>query len=220
MLERLRVECGVSGSTITDVALVTGEHLRLKNWLISAWVDIQSEHQGQWSFLRTSTSESISSGTINPTLTDAATINLFKIDSFRVAEGTSGLRGDSTPMEYVPWDEYWSGIGVDTTTTGQPRYFSIKAGTKALYLSPKVDATGCKIYFDYFRTPVELSANGDTPAIASQYHMAPVYRAMLRYGRYEVAPEILQEAGREYRELKLKMELDYLPPVMFGDPLA
>jgi len=33
LLERYRVECGVSGSPITDVGTVRNEHARLKGWL-------------------------------------------------------------------------------------------------------------------------------------------------------------------------------------------
>ena len=42
----------------------------------------------------------------------------------------------------------------------------------------------------YYKTPSELSAATDTPALPTRYHMLIVYRAMMLYGAFEAAQEL------------------------------
>jgi hypothetical protein len=51
LVNRLRQNCGVSGSDLTTVVSQTGESLRLCNWINEAWMDIQSVFHG-WQWMR------------------------------------------------------------------------------------------------------------------------------------------------------------------------
>ena len=55
LVNRARVECGVSGASnaLTTVQNATGESARMANWINSAWVDIQTAKE-DWQWLRTS----------------------------------------------------------------------------------------------------------------------------------------------------------------------
>jgi len=50
--------------------------------------------------------------------------------------------------------------------------------------------------------------------------MAIVYRAMMYYAGYEAAPEVLSRGDFEYRRLYSRMEIDQLPTIVSGPPLA
>ena len=76
------------------------------------------------------------------------------------------------------------------------------------------------LYYDYQTEPVELEDNIDVPACPKKFHMVIVYEAMQKYGRYEIAPEILSEAKTDGDRLMFRLKLDQLPPITFGGPLA
>jgi hypothetical protein len=50
--------------------------------------------------------------------------------------------------------------------------------------------------------------------------MIIVYRAMMYYAGYEAAPEVLARGDFEYRRLYSRMEIDQLPTIVSGAPLA
>jgi len=220
LVERLRVECGVSGSPITDVETLSGEHLRLRNWAASAWVDIQTEHEGQWAFMRNESAHTVAQydSIISPPEWLAENVNTWKIDSFRISElGTP--RSKSVPLDFLPYDQFIAGPGLDVSGYAKPRYFTVRPGDKALILAPGADAA-YTLFYEYQAEPVDLEDNDDVPACPKKFHMVIVYEAMLRYGRYEIAPEILSEAREGRDKLLFRLKLDQLPAITFGGPLA
>jgi len=220
IVERLRVECGVSGRPITDVETLTGEHLRLKQWTASAWIDIQSEYEGLWAFMRTESAHTISAyeSLITPSEWVAESVNTWKIDSFRIA-AAGRPRSRSVPLVFLPYDQFITGPGLDVTAWAQPRYFTVRPGDKALIVAPGADA-GYTLFYEYQAEPVALEDNEDVPACPAKFHMLLVYEAMMKYGRYEIAPEILSQAREDRDRMMFKLKLDQLPAITFGGPLA
>ena len=220
LVERLRVECGVSGSPITDVETLTGEYLRLRNWTASAWVDIQTEHEGQWGFMRVSSTHLIGQyqSILSPAEWAAGRVNTWKIDSFRIA-ASGDPRSKSDPVDFLPYDQFVAGPGLDVSEWAKPRYFTIRPGDKALIVAPGADAA-YTLFYEYQSEPIEMEDNVDVPACPSKFHMVIVYEAMLKYGRYEMAPEILSEARADRDRLLFRLKLDQLPSITFGGPLA
>jgi hypothetical protein len=220
MLERLRDECGVSGGPITSVTNVRGEHLRLKNWLIEAWNEIQTEHQGRWGFMRVSSSTTIpvNATLLYPAEWSAETVDYWKRDSFRIS-ALGEAREKSIPLIPIDYDSFVNGVGLDTSTTGRPLYFTVRDGDKALIVAPKADAE-YTMFFDYYSVPELLEDDDDVPRLPKKFHMLPVYEAMLSYGRYENAIEILSQITPKRDKMKFRLKLDQLPNMIFGAPLA
>jgi hypothetical protein len=220
MLERYRVECGVSGSAITDVTAVTGEHLRLRNWLQAALLDIQSEGGGLWEFLRAESSHTVPIGgsLLNIAEWAAGAVNKWKIDEFRISAYGDG-RALSVPLQYVPYDQFRNGIGLSVTPAAKPLYFTVRRGDTAILVSPQADQV-YTLYFDYWSVPVGVDDDADVPVLPAQYHMLPVYRAMIDYGYFEAAPEVLARARERHDEMMFKMKVGYLPGPTWGGPLA
>ena len=220
MLERLRVECGVSGQPITNVATVTGEHLRLKNWLQQANLAIQSESNGLWEFLRAESSHTIpvNGSLLNIAEWSAGVVHLWKVDEFRIAPFNTS-RAQSTEMQYAPYDTFRNGVGLSVTPAGKPMYFTIRRSDQAIIVAPAADAQ-YTLYFDYWLRPVGIDDNADVPILPPDYHMLPVYRAMIDYGFYEAAPEVLNRAQQRHDDMMFKLKLLALPGPTFGAPLA
>jgi hypothetical protein len=47
-----------------------------------------------------------------------------------------------------------------------------------------------------------------------------VYRAMMFYAGYEAAPEVYQRGELEFKRLMNRLEIDQLPDMVSGPPLA
>lgn len=220
LLERLRVECGVSGQPITDVTTVTGEHLRLKNWLQSAVLDIQRQSGGLWEFLRREGSHTIpvDGSLLSIAEWSAEAVAQWKIDEFRIAPfGTA--RGLSIPMVFVPYDQFRNGVGLLTTPAAKPIYFTVRRGDKAVLVAPQADAQ-YTLFFDYWSAPIAVEDDDDQPPFPLEFHMLAVYKAMQDYGLYEAAPEVVQRARDRYDEMIFTLRLQQLPPPTWGGPLA
>jgi hypothetical protein len=75
---------------------------------------------------------------------------------------------------------------------------------------------------EYYYAPVEFTAATDVPpdVFPNRYHMMIVYRAMMFYGGYESAPEVYQRGETEFKRLMNLVDIDQLPTLISGPPLA
>ena len=91
--------------------------------------------------------------------------------------------------------------------------------SKALGLGP-TPAAGYTIIGEYYKVPAEMSADSDTPALPAKFHLAIVYRAMLSYGLYEAAPEVIQRAQVETDKWTRRIMVDQIGEIGWGGALA
>lgn len=89
----------------------------------------------------------------------------------------------------------------------------------ALALGPVPDA-GYTIVGDYYSAPSELVANTDTPALPAKFHLAIVYKAMISYGMYEAATEVVQRGQMETDKWMRRIHVDQMPDITTGGSLA
>ena len=54
----------------------------------------------------------------------------------------------------------------------------------------------------------------------ARYHMAVVYKAMQKYGAYEAAPEVYARGEKGAKRYMQMLEIDQMPGVTNGPPLA
>ena len=71
---------------------------------------------------------------------------------------------------------------------------------------------------EYQRAVTTLTANADTPIYPSEYHMLPVYRAMMSYGRYTGASEVYEDGKNNYARMLSEMERTQLPEILSECP--
>ena len=85
LVNRARVECGVSGGDLATTAGATGENARFTNWANTAYIDIQTARE-DWDFLRGTFDFQTVAQQQNYSPTDAGVASDFgnwKRDSFR-----------------------------------------------------------------------------------------------------------------------------------------
>lgn len=220
LVQRLQQECGVSGSAIVTTLNQNGENKRLVDWINSAWYDIQGVNE-DWQWLRTTTT--FTTIAHQPTYTtaqcNAINFGMWARDTFRNYVTSTGITSEIF-MDYIDYETWRDGYyyGALRNTLSRPTVMSI-APDKSICVGPIADE-GYTLLGDYFTAPVYLSGDTDTPAMPEKFHMAIVYRAMMFYGMYEAAQEVVQRGTVEYKRLLRRMESDRMPEVVAGAALA
>jgi len=212
------VGAGAPGTTLNQ----TGNNLRLVNWVDAAWMDIQMAHN-DWNWMRTSLTpfptvagQQNYSPTTDLSLTD---FGAWARDSFRVYDTAAGINSE-TFLNYIPYDAWRDSYlrGALRTTTSRPIVNTVTPDN-SLAFGP-ITAAGYSIVGDYYKLPTEMAADTDTPILPTQYHMAIVYRAMMHYGNYYAAPEVISRGEAEFTKFMMRLTADRTPDVSFGGAMA
>jgi hypothetical protein len=226
LCQRLRQECGISGSGPATVVSQTGNLKRIVDWTNTAWMDIQTTHQ-DWDWMRTSASFTTVTSQATYALgtgtgqvgVSTATFGKWARDTFRNYVTSVGTRSEVF-MDYIHYDTWRDSYmyGALRNTTTRPLQMTI-APDKSVCLGPPPIA-GYTITGDYFTAPYEMSADADIPSLPTQFHMAIIYRAMMAYGAYESAPEVYQRGELEFGKLMRRMTADRVPESTWGGALC
>ena len=221
--QRLRQEAGGSGSgPITTVGQI-GIEKQWCDWINTAYIDVLSQHTN-WSFMQEEFSFETIASKREYSVADTGVTDLekWKVDdygSFRIYLTSGGVANEQYLFPLL-WDDYRQMylFGATRTSEGLPSYFAVQPD-KGLnfYLVPDDIYT---ITGEYFKVPTELSGNIDIPIIPSQFHMIIVWRALMFYAGFDAANEKYATGKSEYTKLLMRLEMDRLPQMTFGSPLA
>jgi hypothetical protein len=220
LVNQTRVECGVSGPTLASAQNLTGESARILAWVQQAWIDVQTSKE-DWLFLREPFEFNTVAQQWEYTPANAGLTNFgnWKRDSFR-ASSVNNLYRDEQLMNYMDWTTYRNLYRYANmrNTYARPVVVSITPNKDLAFGSTPDQAY--TVNGEYYTQPVTLSADTDIPGIPDRFQMIIVYRAMMYYAGYESAPEVLSRGDFEYRRLYSRMEIDQLPTIVSGPPLA
>lgn len=216
LTQRLARECGVAGTGPAAVTGQSNEAARLVNYVADAWLEIQALHD-RWRFMNGEWTAAVPASAEQFTVADAgiaSTFRLWKPETLRTYRTAIGVADD---MWLVEWE--WSTLR-DTyrfglQAPGRPMVFAIKPQDNSIQLGPKTD-DAYTIYGEYLKLPVRLAADGDTPVITEDLHMIIVYKAMISYGLYEAASEVIARGERGYSALLTALERKELPDLGRG----
>ena len=230
-VQKLATECGLASSPSTVVSQ-TGEFARLVEWYKDAYIDIQNRHQDGWRWLRhsftltTSASDDAYTYSDCTDSTSASAISRFgcwklhdPYDPPKIYLSSAGV-GSERWLIWLPWEDFKLiyKIGSQSTTTGQPAHITVDPQNNIL-LGPSPNdvyvVTG-----DYYRSAQELSVDADEPEMPSQFHNLITWAAMMDYGNYEVAQEVLNRGHKKYRSMLRKLEANQLTSMRIGGPLV
>ncbi|WP_445012172.1 phage adaptor protein [Vreelandella stevensii] len=210
LCQRLRQEVGAAGNGPAAVNGQNGEALRLVNWIRQAWLEIQSQRT-DWGFAWAAGEIEMENGYREYALPD--NFATFIPDTVYLG---------SVPLKVISYPEFRRHYRQESP--GQPRYITVKpSGSASLNSAVELDATpGATEFltFEYYRTPQLLAANNDTPRLPAHHHMAIVYRAMIQYGLYENAPEVVQQGQINLDRAMNDVARTQLPAMKLGGPLA
>lgn len=221
LVNRTRVECGVSGPTLTTLSNLTGESARIKDWVNEAWMDIQRAKE-DWFFMR----QPLQFNTVaqqrfyTPAQAGVSSFSNWKRDSFRASTVGSNY-GDEQLLNYMDFliyrNLYWYANMRNTyqrpvvVTIDPQKNLGFGAAPDQAYV----------IVGEYYTNPELMVDDTDTPGLLpDRFHMAIVYRAMIYYAGYESAPEVFSRGQSEFNRIMARIDIDQLPTMISGAPLA
>lgn len=219
LVENLRVECGVSGSPVVSVQNLSGELLRLKNWIGDAWQAIQLKHQ-DWTFLRSDFSFVTTANKQSYTPTDVGipTLDAYNQKSVWMYRNAAGL-ADQMPLGRMEWEHFRDMYIRGVQNPMRPIAFTVNPD-KSLWLGATPDDV-YTVSGECWIEPVVMAADTDTPVMPAKFHKLVVLEAMKKYAGYEAANEVMSRAVTESARFWTQLELQQLPPVTvagaFGD---
>lgn len=228
LTQRLRQECGVTGTGPTTTAGQIGQAKKLVDWINSAWLEIQGMHD-TWGFMRLPfTFETVAgTGDYDPettvnTLTSTALTNLryWHKDTLRCQRKSIGVQDEQWLIEWE-YQVFRNTYRFNVQVNGRPVVFAVKPNGKAVMLGQKPDDV-YEIMGEYQRIPTSLSGDSDIPDLGTSQHldMLIVYKAMEYYALFESAPEVLSRAKMSGKALMAQLEREQLDQLYLGNPLA
>ncbi len=183
----------------------------LIRWTRKAWVAIQLE--SDWDYL-------IKQGEVTTTADQDYVDVASQVSDFRLLLPYIAPYGrrwisidDREPVWVVRYPRWAGWNAVRQSRNARPRNCTILPDGQSEHRM-KLWPTPNKVYtitFDYIRTPQELSADDDEPAMPARFHDAIVYRAMVKYAGYDEASPQYQRAKTELAGLMIQMRLEHLP---------
>jgi hypothetical protein len=241
LVNRTISECGSALAPLSTLARpAAGETTRMINWVIDAWTEIQLE-QYEWDWQRiwlqfpTVTNQqqytptyifanaTVYEGTASlPVGTSLAAFGLqqWVRKSFRIFPTVQGVLSEQIG-NFMPWDDFRNIYIYANQLQNYTRPVIVSVGPdKSLWFGPIPDSTGYTITCEAWLAPQMLAVDTDVPLMPPQYHMAIVYKAMMKYARYESAPEVAAGADEELDRMMNKIYIDQLPVMGSGPPIA
>ncbi len=220
LAQRLRLETGANGTGPTTVLAQTGEYGRLVAWIATADEDIQRRYDN-WKFMvgrfTLDTVAGVGSylpAACSPPVTDLRVWRSRLIKCYLLSAGV----GTEYPLEYLDYELWYAKFNTGTQSPGQPEYWTI-GNDMSLLLGPAPNAV-YRVSGEYHRTVTTLTADSSTPIYPAEFHMMPVYAAMMDYGRFTGAAEVYQSGQIKYLQMLRQMERTQLPRVNQFIPLA
>lgn len=230
--QALQQECGVAG-TLSSVTTTTANLARLVAWSNRAWVEIQNRHK-DWEFMRSSVlrGAGASFATVGSQATyalgsaggttgvTAAVFGRWDEWSFRLYTTATGV-ADEQQLAFRDYDTWRDGymLGNQQNSPTRPCIVSV-APDKAVCLGPPPTA-GFTVTADYWRKATQMAGDDSEPTgLPEEFHMLIVYRAMIKYGFFFLANEVIQRAQFEHNSMMASLEHDYMPRISFAGALA
>lgn len=225
IVQRYVQECGISHTMPLKPFTVlnqVGELKRAVDNCAEAWFDIQALHQN-WRFKHRDITKELLQGTAEYTSAemgvDPGTFGRWDKDSFRIYR--TGAIASEIPLSFIDYME-WR----DTYQIGALR--SAQSWPIQLTILPNdglgfglVPASGLTVTGKYWTCPIRMEADEDVPELPFKHSpMIIVYYAMLHYGYFNAASEVLARAERFYGQLLRTLEIDQLPRIKLAGALA
>jgi hypothetical protein len=236
LCQRAITECGVASNAaiatvIPTVVGASGSVGRVVNWVGDAFNELQEEHD-DWNWMRSSNIlgagvafQTVAGQYSYPLGTGVGTVGVAAIgkwdrEAFRNYTTSFGFQNEMF-LDEVPFDIWRNSYMLGAMRAVKTRPVVIAIGPDlSLNLGPPPDGS-YTVTGDYFAAPTVMALDTDTPInLPVQFHLLIVYRAMMKYGGYESAPEVYQRGSEESMRMSAQLEALRAPEITAGGALA
>lgn len=232
LVQRCALEASIAIPTTAQN--LTASAGRVAVWINSAWNDIQTMRD-DWDWMRSSAllgagcnftpvagQKSFPLGTTGTTDCGVAPAVFGKWAewSFRSYTTTVGITSE-TRCDRVDFDVWRETYMYGANQLVQTKPVAVAFGPdKSICLGPTSNGT-YNVYGDYFVAPSLMVNDTDVPfGIPPQYHLLIVWKALLLYGGYEAASEVIAKADLEWTRMSRQLMRNNSPRITTGGALA
>lgn len=220
LCQRLRQEVEASGTGPTTVLNQTGEYKRLVDWIAEADEEIQREYD-EWKFMvntyQINTVVGLASYYPSDCVTPITDLRKWKERRPKCYLLSAGVT-DEQEMTYIDYEDWYRKYGTGPQSNSRPIHWTY-GNYGELLIGPQPGDV-YRISGEYQRVITTLATDDQTPIYPAEFHMLPVYLAMMRYGRYTAAPEVYSDGERLYNKMKSQMIRTQMPRLNRLLPLA
>lgn len=214
----LRRQCGVSGADPTTTVGLSGEMLRLANYINEAYMEILNAHR-DWEFLKQDVEYLCAAGQQSYTTVEMQIVSFgsIKHDSFTISSASSDA--DEQPLPFMDYDDFRTlyMYGPTRSSQNRPCCFTLD-GQQNMLLGQTPDSQ-YRIRGIGYACPTEFAADTDIPAFPGKYWHVIVHKAMMLYGQYEAAPEVYNRGLESFNKSNARLCAEQLPNLEWGGPL-
>lgn len=202
LAQAVKRESGLGdASSVASITTAVGDDRRMFDWVNWAARDITLARE-DWRWRRGSATLASTTAQANDSsdflLTDFASwkkpSGFYRPSAYRLSDGLSSEQ----ELQWLDYDQWRKMFTIGEQTTGCAQYWSISPNDEFL-LGPAPD-TAHFIRADYVKDYTSMTLDADVPAIPARFHMLIVWRALMEYGGFDAAGEVLQRASTNYMQ--------------------
>lgn len=202
LCQTARQRGGMSGAGPAQVTGNSGEMARLVDWVRQAWLDMQATRT-DWRPLWRPLSEAVTVG--QPDVAAPEDMGQPLAERFRF---------NGAHLRWYAWRDF----PVHEVEDGTPVAITHRPDG-ALMLWPTPDSAGT-LTGEYYAIPQVLTADTDEPWLPRHLQDGIIHEALVLYGAYEDAPEIVQYHSAKADQTRQRMTNELLDDVALGGSLA
>lgn len=220
LTQALAVEVGATGIGPVTVANQTGEYRRLIKWIADSDMELQQEHDN-WRFMvntfeiNTVVGDGVytAADCVTP-VTDLRSWRERTIKAYLLSAGVT----DECELRYIDYESWYVMYHTGPQTNSRPIHYTVGNAMELLIGPLPMDVY--RISGEYQRSVTKMTADADTPVYPAEFHSLPVYLAMMKYGRFTGAQELIDHGQYLYNKMMNRMERSQLPRMNHRLPLA
>lgn len=220
MAQEVVIEVLAAGTGPTSVLNQVGEYRRIVKFVCDADQEVQQETD-QWRFMVRKFAFDTVAGSAEyfPEALPSPITDLrdWRRRTLKCYLLTGGL-GNETPLTFMDYEDWYRLYNTGIQSPTRPVHFTI-GNSMEILLGP-VPSDVYRISGEYQRAVTPLLADGDMPIYPAEFHMLPVYLAMMKYGRSTAASEVYADAERLYNKMISRMRRSQLARMNTLRPLA
>lgn len=215
LAQAVKRESGLSGGGPASVVTATGDDARIFQWVNWAWRDIQLLHES-WLWRR---GDALGETSVSTLPHDLASPGFgltdfgawmsenfgYKPSTYRVSDG----QGLEQTIRFLSWDEFRARFIAGAHNPGPVQFWSL-APSGLMHVGPTPDAAH-KVRASYIKDVQDMTQDADVPAMPARFHQLIVWRALIEYGGFDAAGEVMQRAERNFQSMMPSLLQDQLP---------
>lgn len=201
LVRQWRQECSLAGTGPLTVINQAGMLKSGVDWVSQSWDEIQGSQLWSWQWEQVPMT--------------------FGIGVDKLTTGIPANRWNHSAyigqieLDYRPWETFRRLYPVKQP--GEPRTWSINPANE--FVVNTIPTASVTIAAERYKLPTRLAADTDVPGMPERYHMAIVWKAVMKYADEQEAGTLRETARDKHAQIMANVLMECTPEMTFGEPL-